>query len=166
MLLASDEEDSGCHAQGRAIGFQGKAKLKGHEQIDVFELVSRSCRCHRKTCFNQFSGCEKLVIAKRSELASLDSEDRVPSPLIVASFFKMYIGYNILLWSFFFSKGWPHKKVNFYWIGGPLTKVRNMQSESYSIAVNSSPLLLQWTLTAHPLILTCCLLLILKNYLP
>ena len=106
MLLASDEEDSGCHAQGKAIGFQGKAKLKGHEQIDVFELVSRSCRCHRKTCFNQFSGCEKLVIAKRSELASLDSEDRVPSPLIVASFFKMYIGYNIiiLLWNLFFPK--------------------------------------------------------------
>lgn len=47
------------------------------------------------------------------------------------------------------------------------SKVRNMQSESYSIAVNSSPLLLQWTLTAHPLIQTCCLLLILKkNYWP
>lgn len=117
MLLDSDEEDSGCHAQGKAIGFQGfqgKAKLKGHEQIDVFELVSRSCRCHRKTCFNQFSGCEKLVIAKRSELASLDSEDRVPSPLIVASFFKMYIGYNILLYitmKFLFSqKDDPTKK--------------------------------------------------------
>lgn len=105
MLLASDEEDSGCHAQGKAIGFQGKAKLKGHEQIDVFELVSRSCRCHRKTCFNQFSGCEKLVIAKRSELASLDSEDRVPSPLIVASFLRCILGIIYYYGVSFFPKG-------------------------------------------------------------
>ena len=88
LLLASDEEDSKCHAQGKAVGFLGKAKLKGHEQLDVFELVSRSCRCHRKTCFNQFSGCEKLVIAKRSALASLDPEDRAPSQLMAAFIFK------------------------------------------------------------------------------
>lgn len=73
LLLASDEEDSHCHAKGKAVD---RAKLKGHEQIDVFDLVSRSCRCDRKNCFNQFSGFEKQVIDKRSKLASLDPEDR------------------------------------------------------------------------------------------
>ena len=74
MLLSSDDERKEhvpCLAEGRI------EKRKGHEQISVDELVGRQCRCQQKTCFQQFVGYERAVTAKRSDLASLDPEDRI-----------------------------------------------------------------------------------------
>lgn len=76
MLLASDDERVDVDVGFTPSHAKGKTKLKGHEQIDVHELVQRDCRCQRKICFQQFGGYEKSVNAKRSELASLDPTDR------------------------------------------------------------------------------------------
>ena len=57
MLLASDDERD--HAD---VGFTpSKARLKGHEQINVHELTQRHCRCQRKICFRQFGVYERVA---------------------------------------------------------------------------------------------------------
>ena len=79
MLYASDDEadlSRNCNVGGGETS-GATSLVKASKSTSVDDLVQRNCRCGRKVCFQQFSGQTKAITAKRTELASLDPQDRV-----------------------------------------------------------------------------------------
>lgn len=78
MLFASDDEadlSRNCNVGGGESS--GATSLVKAKSTSVDDLVQRICRCGRKVCFQQFAGQTKAIKAKRTELESLDPQDRV-----------------------------------------------------------------------------------------